>query len=210
MTDNPLGGSLAAIEASMGNGRRPTAADQVEPWQSPMTRHWSDIGLDLPADISWAEWEALGDGLAHVERTLKWALGDWLLAGEARFGEAAYGAAPVVALFEAARETIRKAMWVCERIPPVRRRTALSFGHHDAVASLDPAVADELLDRAEAEKWTRAQLRAAVRDERAIPATATPADPQESAETASVAADGTEMPDGCCPCCRRPLDPEGP
>jgi hypothetical protein len=213
-----LNDTLAAIEAAFGKRQRPAdAGTAVEPLRSEMTRHWSGMGLDLPADITWDEWVDLGDGLVQIERNLKWALGDWWLAGEARFGEVAYQAAPM----DASGETVRKAAWVCERIPVVRRRTDLTFGHHDAVASLDPAVADALLARAAAEGLSVTKLRNAVRAQRAIPAQSTPAataapaaapapSPAAAEAAAPVAAGPTPTPDGHCPCCGAKLDVEAP
>ncbi len=48
---------------------------------------------------------------------------------------------------------------VCRRIEPSRRREVLSWSHHREVAALEPEDADALLDKAEAEGWTRQELR---------------------------------------------------
>lgn len=53
--------------------------------------------------------------------------------------------------------TARNDQWVCRHVKD--RRPALSFGHHQAVASLPAAAQSELLDMAEELHWTRSELR---------------------------------------------------
>jgi hypothetical protein len=57
---------------------------------------------------------------------------------------------------------------VSRRFPLDRRRVELSWSHHLVVAALDPAEADEWLDRAEAERWNVAELRGMVRSPRRL------------------------------------------
>jgi hypothetical protein len=60
-------------------------------------------------------------------------------------------------------DTLRKAQWVAERVPVVRRRTSLSWAHHDAVAALDVDAQEALLAKAEEHEMSRSALREAVR-----------------------------------------------
>ena len=61
--------------------------------------------------------------------------------------------------------TLKWTRHTAERIPMPRRRHELTFTHHAEIAFGfdDPAVQDQWLDRAVAEKWTAIQLRKAIR-----------------------------------------------
>jgi N6-adenosine-specific RNA methylase IME4 len=66
---------------------------------------------------------------------------------------------------------------VASRVETSRRREVLSWSHHKEVAALEPAEQDAWLDRAEAEGWTRMDLRSAIKRGRvlAAPAASLPA-----------------------------------
>lgn len=122
----------------------------------------TDTGLSIEGDMNFEAWAALGEKLLPWARMALFLVGDWFLWGEAHFGELA---AQVVDEFSA--ETIRGAVWVCERVPPVRRRTALGFSVHKEVASLEAAEQDRLLLKAEQDGLTVRELRDEVRQLRA-------------------------------------------
>jgi hypothetical protein len=104
-------------------------------------------------------WAEIGATLTRVEHSIQWWLGDWWRYGERAYGEAASAAAPTGYSGESCRNYAR----VAERIEPGRRSTALTFSHHQAVASLDPPDQDRLLRRAENEQMNVHHLRAVVR-----------------------------------------------
>jgi hypothetical protein len=106
-----------------------------------------------------ADWEARGAELGRAASTHAWDVGDWILQGETHFDATPELTARITELDES---TLRGFRYVCQRFERVRRRTNLSFGHHREVASLPPDEADALLDRAESDGLTRAQLRALV------------------------------------------------
>ena len=62
---------------------------------------------------------------------------------------------------------LRNASWVCRHVAVSRRHDALTFGHHQEVASLSPTDQEIWLDRAEDEKWSVKQLRAEIRKSKA-------------------------------------------
>jgi len=60
-------------------------------------------------------------------------------------------------------QTLRDAAWVAGRVEMSRRRDNLTWSHHREVAALDPDDQDGWLDRAEAEGWSRNELRRAIK-----------------------------------------------
>lgn len=120
--------------------------------------HLTLRGLQLPSDLSYAQWEKIGRSLYGIGRSLQWAVGDWLNYGEAKFGEKASQAMSAVG-YE--YQTLANCRWVCERVEFSRRRE-LPFSLHAEVAALDPSDQDRWLDRAETNNWTRAKLREAL------------------------------------------------
>lgn len=102
-------------------------------------------GLSLSPNVSPEEWEEVGYTLSTLdESALPWAWGDWLLARPKGLKDE-----DAVQVSGKPWETLRVYRWTAEAIPPVRRRTALSFGHHSAVAGLPEATQAALLDDAE-------------------------------------------------------------
>jgi hypothetical protein len=112
--------------------------------------------LHLRAGMSFAEWTAVGCRLARVTSASSWALGDWLLFGQRRFGRR-YRAA--LAATDLDYQTLRNYAWVAGRFEPSRRHESLSFQHHAEVAALTEPEQELWLHRAELEHWSRNELR---------------------------------------------------
>jgi hypothetical protein len=122
------------------------------------------LALSLPKEQTFDEWLELGRNLASANKTLNWWIGDWWAAGSHRYGERARVAAE--GIFGREFQTLRNFASVCRSFETSRRRDTLSFNHHEAVASLEPAKADELLERAERDNWTVRDIRAVASDVR--------------------------------------------
>jgi hypothetical protein len=122
-----------------------------------------------------------------------WILGDGFVYGEGRFGEMFSQA-----IEDYSQESARNAMWVASRIEPVRRLTALSWSHHQQVASLEPREQDRLLALAAERKLSVTELRAAVRlfrePEPPKPDWQEPADPPEVVTYVSEGEEGNGAP----------------
>jgi len=108
------------------------------------------------------QWSEAGKLLSKMDGCLTWWVGDWANYGEKtyenftqEFGED---------LWE--YNTFRKAKWLCERIPNVRRRTNLSPSHHEEVISLDEKKQDYWLEKAEKDNLSREELRIYLREEK--------------------------------------------
>jgi hypothetical protein len=120
--------------------------------------------------VSYAEWAVAGRQLARVSQGIAWALGDWLLYGQAHFGGRYRDA---LAATQLDYKTLRNYAWVARSVPPSRRRDTLSFQHHAEVASLTEAEQELWLGRAERLRWARNRLRrelAAARSEAPVAA----------------------------------------
>jgi N6-adenosine-specific RNA methylase IME4 len=128
------------------------------------------VGLELPENLTEAEWQDVGRALHRVERSVMWCIGDWWTFGERRYGERkrlvtsdgwdgpSYG-------------TCRDAAWVAERFRMSDRSDKVSWMVHRALAAVEDA--DErraLLRQAEAEGWTVREAKAQASRRRAAKA----------------------------------------
>lgn len=66
------------------------------------------------------------------------------------------------------QEHERRDRHVSRKFPIARRRVELSWSHHQVVAALESPEQDAWLDRAEAGRWTTAELRGQVREPRRL------------------------------------------
>jgi hypothetical protein len=112
----------------------------------------SSVHLELPDDLSYEDWARLGPPLSLIAASAMWWWGDWCRFGR-RFGEDRFLQAAESSGY--AVQTLRNAASVAEAFSDVsRRREALHWGHHEAVAALAPEQQDDWLDRAESNGWT--------------------------------------------------------
>lgn len=112
-------------------------------------------------DIS--TWQKQGEALARAHNTTTpWAISDWLLQGERVGADSKYKTAAAILKWTPA--SCRNYASVARTFPPAERHNDMTFGHHVAVAALEPEERRQLLDRAVAEKLSVAKLRAAVRE----------------------------------------------
>ena len=123
------------------------------------------VSLRPRRDLTMAEWLRMGEELMTLANAVAWAIGDWLLYGESRYGEAYAQAIQVTRL---SYQTLANMRWVAGRIPPERRHPALSWSHHVEVAALDPDAQDYWLNRAEEEGMSRDELRQAIHGDAAL------------------------------------------
>lgn len=112
-------------------------------------------------NLSLEDWEATLRAAGEIKRAMSFVIGDLLLFGSARYGERYSQGMDATGL---AYSTLSTYVYVCEHVPQSRRRQALGFGHHKAVAALEPADQKKWLDKAEEEGLTREQLRDRIRE----------------------------------------------
>lgn len=120
----------------------------------------SGVGLLLPKELSFEDWEQVVARLGMLTKACMWWWGDALNYGERKYGEM-YAQALDSSDYD--YQTLRNAAWVSSRIELSRRRDKLSWNHHLEVAALEPEQQDVLLRQAESEDMTRDDLRRAVR-----------------------------------------------
>lgn len=122
------------------------------------------VGLQIPADMTFEDWEQAGRKLSGILDSSSWWLGDWLVYGKDHYTDLYQRGIRAAGL---SYQTLRNYAWVSRRFDFDRRRSALSFQHHAELASLPLGEQELWLDRAEQMKWTTKQLRNAIRDARA-------------------------------------------
>tara|TARA_R110002124_G_scaffold160502_1_gene327759 strand:- start:12258 stop:12821 length:564 start_codon:yes stop_codon:yes gene_type:complete len=120
----------------------------------------ANLSLAIPDDMSFEEWNDLGQKLASAEKLLNWWIGDWWIAGNHRYGERA--AIVAQGVLGKSLGTLKNLGSIARKFEKSRRRDLLSFSHHAKVASLPPDQADDFLDCAEKEKLSVRDLQAKV------------------------------------------------
>jgi N6-adenosine-specific RNA methylase IME4 len=116
------------------------------------------VGLDLPPDLTFEQWNGIGAALQGVSKSVQWWIGDWLRYGERRWGEMY-----AQAVEDTGRSAggLRNAKFVAEAFADLsRRRDELTWSHHAEVAGR--ADADELLDAAARDNLSTRELRTEV------------------------------------------------
>ena len=116
-------------------------------------------GVSLPPDLSFEEWSDYGERLFAMEHGVMWAIGDWWIYGDHRYGERAAAVLDSRYSFK----TFADAGWVARSVESSRRRELLTFSHHKEVAPLPPEEQNYWLDEAEKGRWTRSELRSHIK-----------------------------------------------
>jgi hypothetical protein len=136
------------------------------------------LRLTNPA-TTFDEWQQYGHVIGAFGRWHRFALGDWLLFGEAIFGEESAQAVESTASerYDVAQrvtglqiETLRNYVRICQLVPLPIRRVELDFSIHEAVAALDREDQIYWLAQAVENGWDRASLRQAIKDAKNPPA----------------------------------------
>ncbi|MFD6551006.1 LmbU family transcriptional regulator [Streptomyces sp. NPDC058398] len=118
-------------------------------------------GMVLPPHLPERSWERIGANLRELANSSAWWLADWLLYGEDTYGWRRYKEA--IERTGLDYQTLRNYAWVARRFEHHRRHDGLSFAHHAEVTRLSPPEQDYWLRRAEQQKWSRNELRRALR-----------------------------------------------
>ncbi len=127
---------------------------------------FSPSGMKVIGKPDIEEWAAALHIVSVLERGLAFCVGDMLEYGEAKFGELA---AQYIDARHWSAETIRNYRWVAKSVPLQNRMIdrGLSVAHHQIVAGLPVPEQRKWLRKAlteDAEPWTVARLRSALRE----------------------------------------------
>jgi N6-adenosine-specific RNA methylase IME4 len=120
--------------------------------------------LIIPEDTTYAVWIDIGKKLRLMEGAIQFWVGDWI-----NFGEHKYGDKYREALEQTGYDygTLRHQAWVANItcVPEdtnkdkIQRHENLDYTHHREVASLEPEIANKLLNEAEENDWSVKELR---------------------------------------------------
>lgn len=119
------------------------------------------VSLSLPHDLSYDAWRVYGTRLSRVAEGVMWWLGDWWWYGQEHYGESETRRVldEIADRYDWARETIKTAVRVAQKVTIGRRRPELTFEHHRVISDTPPDEQAELLDWAASERATVLQLR---------------------------------------------------
>ena len=90
-------------------------------------------GIEFHDDLSFDEWEALGQQLAPVGKSIGFIIGDWINYGEKRWGDKYEEAIKRTGM---AYQTLRDFAYVARRVDLSFRNDKLDFVHHRVVAKI--------------------------------------------------------------------------
>lgn len=115
-------------------------------------------GLTIQPWVKYDQWERYGRKLQLAEKGIQWAIGDWIIFGEDKFGEDYAQAIEVTGLKV---KTIQNYAVVAKAIPRSRRRDSdlVDFSTHAEVASLKPDDQEKVLAKAAKEHMSRSKVR---------------------------------------------------
>lgn len=147
---------------------------------------FSEFGLSITGDLTFEEWEGLGEKLFRFQKSWQWWVGDWINYGEKKWGETYKAAVQVTGK---AGGSLRNIASVCGKFDLSRRRDNLTFKHHAEVQSLEPDQQDELLDKAATEGLPTRKLRGLVAAAKPVTESPVVADEPEVFETPVVKAE---------------------
>jgi hypothetical protein len=131
-------------------------------------RSRAGVALQAGSPVSWvpkkelevSEWASVGRRIGAVGRSIQWLLGDWIMYGNAKFGER-YSRASKITGYDT--QTLMNMVYVASRFVASRRREALSWSHHETLAALESEEQDGWLDEAERHHWSVSDLRTMLR-----------------------------------------------
>lgn len=147
----------------MGSGKIPPNAREGRRLSVDPAVRTARTQLQLPSNLSFAEWQRVGKQLFLISDSSAWWLGDWLVFGEQNFPDRYRRAIAQTGL---SYGTLRNYASVAHRFPVHRRHSKLSFHHHLEVASLPEAERWRWLEKAAEGGWSKSRLRAELRSSR--------------------------------------------
>jgi hypothetical protein len=119
----------------------------------------TSVALKLPQELTFDEWQEIGELVVRVANASAWWIGDWVTRGQWDFGASYREAIEKTGLDYG---TLRNYAWVAGKFAVSRRRDKLSFAHHAVVAALTQREQDRWLDIAESERLSAKALAAAI------------------------------------------------
>ena len=139
----------------------PTTVDSgSRPAQRRRPSNISAVAWTPKADIGYRDWIVEGRRIGAMGRASPWWVGDWLVYGEARWGERYTEAARITGYD---KKTLRNLRYVASRFDLSLRRDNPTWTHHMLLAALEPDEQKYWLDRALADGLSVDDLRIELR-----------------------------------------------
>lgn len=123
---------------------------------------FSIVGWTPDKDLSYEEWNEIGQGLARVGAAVNWWIGDWINYGEPKYGKK-YTQALEIFAEQYEYNMLARMASVSKRVDFSIRILKLSWNHHFEIAKLDEEAQVELLDLAVRNHLSVRELREEVR-----------------------------------------------
>jgi hypothetical protein len=121
------------------------------------------VGLQLPPDMPFDRYEAIGQMFWSVHELSRWCVGDWIAYGEDTYRNDIYMQA--VGMTGLSINTLQNYASASRLVPPQRRRPNVSHSIHVEVKGLPAGSQKRLLAKAEREHLTKEAVRGLVREE---------------------------------------------
>jgi site-specific DNA-methyltransferase (adenine-specific) len=158
--DETPDGLPRAVNVQVSPPTREDPASLADPLLPIMFCRRVGLGLEFASGTTYEQWESDFKRLLVAERIIPWLVADALAYGEDVWGE---DYAQALDTSPYAYQTLANWSYVARRIPRERRRIDVPFTIHQAVAPLDPADQEAMLDRAQEEGLRRDEVRVEVR-----------------------------------------------
>jgi len=132
-----------------------TMTDKQEMIQA-MNAELNENALIINKNITFDEWEAIGQQLGAMGKGLMFWIGDWLTYGEQAFADKYSQAMDITGY---SYRTVRQAKYIATKFTPEMRKSNLTFTHYTAVAGEEQEVAVRLLNDASNQNMTVDELK---------------------------------------------------
>lgn len=128
--------------------------------------HGLPVGLNLPPDMPFERYMAIGMALTGADDIVRWSWGDWIAYGEDTYKDDMYLQA--VAMTGKSYNTVQNWASLSRKVPPKRRRGDVRHSVHMEVKALPPNDQKRLLAKAARERMQSTEMRELVKDERGV------------------------------------------
>jgi len=116
-------------------------------------------GIQFHQDLSYSEWDELGQKLSPIGKSIGFIIGDWINYGQKNYGEK-YDEA--LARTGIAYQTLRNYAYVASRVSLSCRQDNLGFEHHAVVAKLKPDEQEHWLEMTKEHNLSVRRLRKSI------------------------------------------------
>jgi hypothetical protein len=119
-------------------------------------------GLEVRGFPSFEQYQAAGAFIQRAHKLSGWWLADWIVYGDSR-PDWKDEIDQATGIDELQPQTVRQYRMLAKKFPMSNRIDGAEFGHHAAVAHLEPTVRETLLRQAATEGWTVRELGHAIK-----------------------------------------------